>query len=321
MYLKTLYYSKIKYGIAYFEKKIYNADIGGGKMQNELVKHCYKSQLNYQVHYVSGTNVNAAYSAQLHYDTDLTVAYFKKARGTIKIEGNSYKLTSGDIIILNYNELHCVDLQNEFCERITLYLNESIYRSYSKPVNELLNIFYNRKRGAGNLIPASVVTAQGMDALMEEIREHSAQQDPVSEIVAFGRITELLKQLNQTAVEHGESENKIYSNTPIVEQVIKYISQHFAEDITCDSIADQMYLNKYYLGRLFKEAVGISLWDYIINRRLLHFNDLVRQDYPIEEACSKSGFRNYSNFYRLYKKRMGISPQEFKRSVLKNSVL
>lgn len=288
-------------------------------MENKFVKYCYKSNLNYQVHYVSGTNVNAAYSAQLHYDTDLTVAYFKKASGNIKIEGNSYELTSGDIIILSYNELHCVDLQKEFCERITLYLNESIYRSYSKQVNDLLNIFHKRKRGTGNLIPASVVRAHGMDTLIEEIKADSALQDPVSEIVAFGKITELLKRLNQTAVEHGESENKTYNNTPIVEKVIKYISLHFAEDITCDSIADQMYLNKYYLGRLFKEAVGISLWDYIINRRLLNFNDLVRQDYPIEEACSKSGFRNYSNFYRLYKKRMGISPQEFKRSLIKNS--
>lgn len=81
-------------------------------MQNEVMKRCYKSDLHYQVHYVSGTNVNGAYSAQLHYDTDLTVAYFKKAGGNIKIEGNSYELTSGDIVILNYNELHCVDIQS-----------------------------------------------------------------------------------------------------------------------------------------------------------------------------------------------------------------
>lgn len=288
-------------------------------MQNEFVKRCYSSDLHYQIHYVSGCNINAAYSAQLHYDTDLTVAYFKKASGNIKIEGNSYELTSGDIIILNYNEMHCVDLQREFCERITLYLNESIYRSYSKQVNALLSIFHKRKRGTGNLIPASVVRAHGMDTLIEEIKEDSALQDPVSEIVAFGKITELLKRLNQTAVKPGGLESKIYNNTPRVEKVIKYISRHFAEDITCESIAAQMYLNKHYLGRLFKEAVGISLWDYVINRRLLNFNDLVRQDYPIEEACSKSGFRNYSNFYRLYKKRMGISPQEFKRSIIKNT--
>ena len=288
-------------------------------MQNEFVKRCYKSDLQYQVHYVSGCNVNSAYSAQLHYDTNLTVAYFKKAKGNIKIEGNSYDLTSGDIIILNYNELHCVDIQSEFCERITIYLDESIYRNYSEPVNDLLRIFYRRKRGERNLIPASVVRVYGIDTLIEDIKACSAQQDPVSELVAFGQITELLRRLNQTATRRLESEIATCSNDPIVDQVIKYISLHFAEEITCDSIAGQIHLSKYYLGRLFKEVVGISLWNYIINRRLLSFNDLVRQNYSIEEACSKAGFRNYSNFYRLYKKRMGISPQEFKRSVIKNT--
>lgn len=286
-------------------------------MQNEFLKRCYKSDLQYQVHYVSGRNVSSAYSEQLHYDTNLTVAYFKKANGNIKIEGNSYDLTSGDIIILNYNELHCVDIQSELCERITIYLDESIYRNYSEPVNDLLRIFYRRKRGERNLISASVVRAHGIDVLIEDIKTCSAQQDPVSELVAFGQITELLRRLNQTAVERIDSEINIGSNNPIIAQVIKYISLHFAEDITCESIAEKMWLSKYYLGRLFKENVGISLWNYIINRRLLYFNDLVRQNYPVEEACSKSGFRNYSNFYRLYKKRMGISPQEFKRSVIK----
>ena len=288
-------------------------------MQNEFVKRCYKSDLHYQVHYVSGINVNGAYSAQLHYDTDLTVAYFKKASGNIKIEGNNYELRSGDIVILNYNDLHCVDIQSEFCERITLYLNESIYRNYSKPVNDLLNIFYNRKLREGNLIPSSIVKEYGLDALMEEIKEHSAQQDPVSELVAFGKITELLRKINQTVFEQKKSEINIDTNNPVVDQVIKYISLHFAEDITCDSIAGQMYLSKYYLGRLFKKAVGISLWNYIINRRLLNFNDLIRQNYTVEEACGKSGFHNYSNFYKLYKSRMGLSPQEFKRSVTKNT--
>ena len=76
------------------QKRFIIMTIGGAKMQNEFVKRCYKSDLHYQVHYVTGTNVNSAYSAQLHYDMDLTVAYFKKASGSIKIEGNSYEFRS-----------------------------------------------------------------------------------------------------------------------------------------------------------------------------------------------------------------------------------
>lgn len=271
----------------------------------------------YQVQCVSGPQARHAYLAELHCDTDLTVAYFKKAVGNIKIEGSSYDLTSGDIIILNYNEAHCVDIQSDFCERITLYINEMIYRGYAEPVNDLLRIFTERKHGDQNKIPASVVKTYKLDDLLEEISLCASQQNPVLELIGLGKITEFLRTLNHTVAEQEKVQLDTYTNDHVVNQVIQYISLHFAEDITCESIARRMYLNKYYLGRLFKDAVGISLWNYIINRRLLNFNNLVRQNHPIEEACRQSGFRNYSNFYRLYKSRMGISPQEFKRSVAK----
>ena len=282
-------------------------------MQNEFVKQCYKSNLQYRVHYVYGKNVNGAYPESLHYDTDLTIAYFKKAFGSIKIEGNNYNLTSGDIVILNYNELHCVDIQSDFCERITLFLEESMYRNYTEAVRALLDVFYKRKRGQWNLIQSALAKEYGLDVLIEEIYQHCIQQDSVSELVALGRITELLRKLNHIVFVQNESQQSVRTNNPVVDQIIRYVGLHFSEEITCDGIAEEMHLNKYYLGRLFKKTVGISLWNYIINRRLLNFNDLIRQGYAVEEASYISGFRNYSNFYRLYKSRMGMSPQEFKK--------
>ena len=280
-------------------------------MENEYIKRCYESELRYRLHYVCGKDAKAAYPDRLHYDPDLTVAYFKKVTGNIKIEGNSYELKNGDIVILNYNELHCVDIQGEDCERITLYLNESIYGNYDEAVSALLNAFHKRKQGQWNLVPSALAKEHGLDLLIEEILRYCAQQDPVSELVAFGRITELLSELNRTVFAQKEEKRTIHTNNPVIDQVIKYVGLHFAEEITCDKIAESMHLNKYYLGRTFKKTVGITLWNYIINRRLLNFNDLIRQGYAAEEAAYLSGFRNYSNFYRLYKSRVGMAPQEF----------
>ncbi len=285
-------------------------------MKNEFIKQCYKSDLNYTVHYVYGKNTDRAYNDKLHYDTDLTIAYFKEMTGNIKIEGNTYDLASGDIIILNYDELHCVNIKSEFCERIILYLNESIYKKYNQELNNLFEIFYNRKHGEDNLIRAKTVKEKGLDVLMGEIYEYSAWQNSVGELIALGKITQLLSKLKSKEFEYSES---CCTNNSIIDKVLKYISLHFTEELSCDSIAEQMHLSKYYLNRLFKETVGISIWNYIINRRILYFNELVRQNNYIENACIQAGFNNYSNFYRIYKKRTGISPQEFKRSITKNT--
>ena len=82
-------------------------------------------------------------------------------------------------------------------------------------------------------------------------------------------------------------------------------------DIDCEIIAKVFRQSKYHISRKFKEITGVSLWEYVIKRRLLHFNDLIRKNHTIENACFESGFNNYSNFFRLYKKHFGISPTEF----------
>ena len=290
-------------------------------MKNDFIKQFYKSDLNFSVHYVYGRNTNSAYSDKLHYDTDLTVAYFKEATGTIKIEGNTYDLASGDIIILNYDELHCVSIESEFCERITLYLNESIYKNYEEEIIDLLNVFYHKKRGEGNIIKAATVQDNGLNILLEEIYNCLTQQSTVFELVALGKITELLSRIKTTQFQNKDSKTQLSTKNSVIDKTIKYINLHFLEEISCDEIAQEMYLNKYYLSKLFKENVGITLWEYIINRRILYFNDLIRQNFSIEYAYRKSGFNNYSNFYRLYKKRIGISPQDFKRNLIKTNEL
>ena len=82
-----------------------------------------------------------------------------------------------------------------------------------------------------------------------------------------------------------------------------------------EEIAKQFYADKYYISHLFKEQVGVTLWNYVIFRRLTAFNDLIRANTPIEDACFRVGFQNYSNFFRLYKKHMQMTPREFKQSV------
>ena len=56
-------------------------------------------------------------------------------------------------------------------------------------------------------------------------------------------------------------------------------------------------------------------WDYVILRKLLRFNDLLSQGRSVKESALLAGFNNYSNFYRLYKKHMGIAPTEYKQQL------
>lgn len=287
-------------------------------MKKTFKKICYEDNSSYRLHHVTGYNVGKAYSHALHYDTGLTLAYFKHVSGNIKIEGKHYDLKDGDIIILNRDELHCVAIDNnKFCERITLFVNENILKNFDCEMNTFFDAFYNRKRGVGNHISAETAREYGLDTALEIILNHTMINDSVNSVLAICKIIELLAKLNKIISPTSPDIPLPTSENPIINNIIKYINNHFTEPINCNDIAEEFHLSKYYLTRFFKETVGISLWDYVIVRRLFLFNDLVRKNYSLQEACYKVGFNNYSNFYRLYKKHMNLSPSQFKEQINK----
>ena len=69
----------------------------------------------------------------------------------------------------------------------------------------------------------------------------------------------------------------------------------------------------------FYVDIGIPLHDYLVLRRIHLVNDLIHRGDSITDACFAAGFKNYSNFFRLYKKHTGMTPQEFKNSIEKQA--
>ena len=56
--------------------------------------------------------------------------------------------------------------------------------------------------------------------------------------------------------------------SPLVSEVIRYIKAHLKENIDIEIIANDFNVGKSYLSHLFKDQVGISLWNYVIIRRI-----------------------------------------------------
>ncbi|MBQ3075419.1 MAG: helix-turn-helix transcriptional regulator, partial [Clostridia bacterium] len=93
-------------------------------------------------------------------------------------------------------------------------------------------------------------------------------------------------------------------------EIIEFVNQNLSKDLSLDAIAADFYLSKSQLSRSFKKATGSTLWDYVLIKRLFLARSLIREGESISGACERSGFREYSSFYRAYKKRFGISPNQ-----------
>lgn len=106
----------------------------------------------------------------------------------------------------------------------------------------------------------------------------------------------------------------------IICPVLTYIEEHFAEDITVEELAGRIPLSKSYFMNCFKKATGMATIEYITQMRIKHAcEQLVESDKTIMQIAFESGFRNLSNFNRLFKKNVGYSPADYKKRISKGS--
>lgn len=95
---------------------------------------------------------------------------------------------------------------------------------------------------------------------------------------------------------------------------VNYINEHITEDISIDKISERCYISKYHLCRLFKEKIGLTIMEYVLQTRIVMAMELLqKEDTSIAEIAIMCGFSSPSYFSRVFKKQIGISAIVYKR--------
>jgi AraC-like DNA-binding protein len=104
------------------------------------------------------------------------------------------------------------------------------------------------------------------------------------------------------------------SDTLRLNKVCNYTLMNYKKDITLEEIAAISNLSVTSFCRYFKLMTKKTYYDFLIEIRISHAcRALVEDKLPTEVICFDCGFNNVSNFYRHFKKVMGITPLEYKR--------
>jgi two-component system response regulator YesN len=100
----------------------------------------------------------------------------------------------------------------------------------------------------------------------------------------------------------------------IVDQLCIYIENHIGEELMREELASFAGFNPAYLSRLFRKEKGMSLSEFILQRRVAKAKTLLSQStVKVTDIAGKVGYYNYSHFTKMFKKCTGITPQEFRK--------
>lgn len=107
-----------------------------------------------------------------------------------------------------------------------------------------------------------------------------------------------------------------------VEKVKNYINEHYVEDIWLKDLSELVNMSPTAFSRYFKQRTGKTLAEYIVDVRIGHASrQLVDTNEPVSQIGFSCGFNTLTNFNRLFRKRKGCSPTEFREKYAKTKVI
>lgn len=99
--------------------------------------------------------------------------------------------------------------------------------------------------------------------------------------------------------------------------IFAFIDSNYSKDINLDMLAKTANMSKSTFNRAFKSATGQTPLDFILKKRITRATELFREkDVPISEAAYRTGFSDSNYFSRQFHKITGLSPREFKKSLV-----
>ena len=250
-----------------------------------------------------------------HSHTRFEITVVNNGSGEYTTENAVYPMLPGDVFVFSSNEIHCITKIGEEGLSITnlhfepRYLNQEFSNSFG---DSYMNFCFYHSPEFENRIPSKVAeTLRYHHSMIKQEFQNNQEQYPlaIQSHMHLMLIDLLRKHRYRTSSEYQNATLDILS-------VYDYIDQHLCEELTLKELAAIARMSPNYFSHVFKQLNGITLWDYIIAKRIEKAARLLRKGDPhltILEIALQCGFNNTVNFNKAFKKQKGITPSELRK--------
>lgn len=247
-----------------------------------------------------------------HSHDHIEIAFILSGKGKYKIDNELYFVEEGDLLILNPGVYH-----------------QALTDGNGKPTIEFFVGFTDvafREMTPNRFDISDGPILHTTGEFRQKLFRIASSMESENEILRQGRyfmlrsyliqmILLIIREQSEPLKQRKGYEFESFSKKYVVEQIISYFSDHYAEKISLDQIAENMYLSPFYISRIFKSETGNTPIHYLIDIRLEQAKEILEsEDYTsIQEVAARVGYDDAYHFSKLFKKKYGIPPSKTKR--------
>ncbi|MFV0413540.1 MAG: AraC family transcriptional regulator [Oscillospiraceae bacterium] len=257
-----------------------------------------------------------------HSHNELEIAIFQSGSGTYLVNNKlDYSVKPGDIFVFASGEKHympVVDLEQDLVT-MGVHFNPQFIWS---PRNDMfsmrfLDIFFNRNASFQHRLDRNNPSTEMVrNLLLQMDQELTLKKEDYALMVKIQLLSILVILNRDYGYTVSSTANTIdKQNMKQIEGAIRYIDEHFKENITLEQLAAIANMSKSYFALLFKTLNGFTAWNYINNKRVQYaIEQLSETNTPVIEIAYNCGFNNSANFNKTFRKVTGTTPSEYRKN-------
>ena len=223
---------------------------------------------------------------------------------------NKIKLSAGQVVLVKPDAMHMYRAQSSQSRRDFYVLN--FRADIPFPLGEMSVVMDFLKRGSEgiNCILLSKNELEEVTRLLEAVEKILSEDTEYSEAFALTYIFEIFLILSSR---NNDAPSLMIPQMPrFIKDIKQYIDENFTKINTASEVAVSTHYSREYISRTFKKHVNISIYEYIISKKILNACELINKGYHIESAAVESGFNNMASFNKHFKRIKRMTPSEYR---------
>lgn len=254
-----------------------------------------------------------------HFHNQYEIFYLLEGERQFFFDNRSYKVNSGSLILVNENAIHMTRASsNEEMghDRIILYITKEKMKELDAlfPNTNLVK-FFREQYGVFHLTPQQQKQfLEFYEALKAEFDNKDTNSDTMIALKFIMYFIEFMRK-NQ-AHKLIDVASNISPKYKTIYAVSDYISEHYTESLSLESLANHFFLSKYYLCRSFKEVTGYGINEYVHIHRIQKAKQLLEEtSLSISEISQAMGYDSLTHFDKIFKTYMTMSPLKYRKTL------
>ena len=245
----------------------------------------------------------------LHSHDFYGMLYFRSGDTVEYLIGSErYRLCSGDIIFISPGVSHRPILKADMTQP---YVRDVVWINADFMEKLLANFPYEVPLHQDYLIRTAGTRWEFLGELFQAGIYESERRLPGWEILVIANTMRIMVYLDRACRDHSADTMKA-EKPELLDKVTAYIETHYAEHINVSDLSKRFFVSGSSISHQFKEKMGISVYHYITQRRLISAKLLIAEGIALEQVATRVGFSDYSAFYRAFKQEYGIPPRQYR---------